>query len=178
MQRQHKIRLWKSSIKTVGQHRFRAVDRFLRRLGYEDQSASPSIFHLGQQFGRAEEAGHVNVVTTRVHDTGFLPRIVFCLYRAGIGQTCFFFDGERVQLSAYPNCRSVAILHERNHAIALPVRLIVFADVFSDGVAQHSQLLSNERGCLRFIVRKFRRRVQRLVRADKLRQFAIDERVE
>ena len=147
-------------------------------MGYEDQSASPSIFHLGKQFGRAEEAGHVNVVTTRVHDTGFLPRIVFCLYRAGIGQTCFFFDGERVQLAAYPNCRSVPILHDGDHAIAFPGRLIVFADVFSDGVARRSQLLCYEHRCLRFIMRKFRRGVQHLVRANELRQFAVDESIE
>ena len=145
MQRNCEIRFRDLRVKSVGQHRFSAVDRFFRRLSDQNQCAAPLLLQLCEHLRRAQHVRNVNVVATSVHHAYILTSIVLRLDCARVGQAGLFFRRQRVKIGAHQNRWPVAVLHDGDHAIAFPIRLDEFSYVLCHLVTERAQLRGEER---------------------------------
>jgi len=127
--------IWSSKplVKAIGQHRPRAVNRFLRRLTYQHQSPVPPALECRQRLRRPDQAGHVNVVSAGVHDSHVLPRRVLRTHFARVGEAGFFHNRQCVHVAANQQAWSWTIFQNGYDSGRLrPIG--VSADVFRDRV--------------------------------------------
>ena len=138
MKRDRKVGLRKAGEEPVAQHCARAVNCFFGRLANQNKRAAPLVLQLGEHLRRAQHGGNVNVVAAGMHHAHVLARIVLRLHRTRIGKPGFLVHRQRVEIRAHENRWTVTILHDRNDAIADPVRALEFSDAFGDCVAKRS----------------------------------------
>ena len=71
----------------------------------------------------------MRVMSAGVHYVHFIALFIFGCDLAGIGQSGFFLNRQRVQISAHQHDRPVAIFHQADNAIAFLIGAFVFAHV-------------------------------------------------
>ena len=116
MQGKSEIGLRKPRIEPVIEHCSGTVYRLFSRLTDQDDRPRPLIVMSRQPSGRTNEAGHVHVVTTGVHYTDIAAGTVACLDFAGIRETGFFHDRQRVHISADQHDWTFAIFQDPDHS--------------------------------------------------------------
>lgn len=116
MQGKGKVRFGKPRIEPILEHSSSTVYRLFGRLTDQDNRSRPSIAMIRQPSGGTNEAGHVHVVTTGVHYTDIAAGTVACLDFAGIRETGFFHDRQRVHISADQHDWTFAIFQDPDHS--------------------------------------------------------------
>ena len=74
------------------------------------------VLRLGEQFGGADEPGHVHVVAAHVTDGDRLSVLILRRDLAGIGKARRFLDGQRVHVGAQHDGRSLAVSKQADDA--------------------------------------------------------------
>src|SRR5262249_8404589 len=93
----------------------------------------------------------------------------------GVGEAGFFLDRKGIHVSAHEQGWASAVLHNGDDAIALPIGVGIFADVFGDVVAEGTKAFGEERRGFVLVGGEFGGAVKGFVGGDKGREFLIDE---
>ena len=143
VQRDAEIRLGKTLEQSVFDHHAGALSDFFRRLGDQNDAASPLRAEFAEQSGGAHQHGAVYVVAAGVHDA-HLGAVVFAdPHFADVVQPGLFDDGQGVHVAADEHGRPVAVGHHRHHARA--------ADAGGDLVAVAFETLCQQGGGFEFL---------------------------
>ena len=108
--RKHDIRLGKAGIQAVLEHGGGAHDAFLGGLADKNERAMPAVFVLRQQRRGPDRDGHVQIVSARVHDGDFNPLIRAGRDMAGVGESRFLQNWERIKFGANHHGGAGAVL--------------------------------------------------------------------
>ena len=160
MQRQGEVGLGKAGVETVLEHVAGAVDGLFGGLADQHDRARPAVAMVGQPSGRADEAGHVDVVAAGVHHADVAPGLVAGLDLARIRQTRFLDDRQRVHVGADQHHRAVAVLEDADDP--------ELADVRRDARAGFRQFLGDPLRRLDLLPRQLRMGVKMRVKCDQL----------
>lgn len=133
----------------------RAVAEFLRGLEEGDEGAAPGVLVVGEDLRGAEQAGDVDVVSTRVHDRHVLAVLTGGGDRRGVRQASGLPHRQRVHVSTQEDAGPVTVRQDADDARA--------ADLAGDVEATGLEPIGRGAGRLRLLVRQFGVRVQVLV---------------
>ncbi len=150
------IRFGEAREQAVGQHRLRAGDGFLGRLGDEHQGAAPLRLHAHQRARRCQPGRHVDVVAAAVGGEAFAA-FAGGFRATGVGQAGLFFHRQAIEFGTHHHGRAGAVLVDR-HDTGL-------ADLFGHREAELAHFRRQLAGGAGFLERQFRVRVQVLVDA-------------
>ena len=91
-------------------------------------------------------------MSASVHDEDVLTRIIFSVNSAGIRKTSLFFNGESIKFGAEHGNWTLTVFEDCDYPGA--------AYVFRNVIAEAAEMISQFRGCLRFMGRELRILVQ------------------
>ena len=92
VQRHREVGTRESFVQSIGEHPLGAAHDLFRRLPDQHHRAAPLRFQIGQHLRRAEERGHVDVVSARVHHARVL---------AGVREPRLLGDRQAVHVAAH-----------------------------------------------------------------------------
>ena len=118
MQGDDAVRLGETGIEAVFQHRHGAEADLFGGLGDHDQRALPFGLAGNEFAGRADPAGHVDVVTAGVHDAGFFAGPCRIAEGGGVGEPGFLDEWQRVHVGADHQRGAGAVLEDGDKAVA------------------------------------------------------------
>ena len=98
--RERDVRLRNPIPKAVLHHRLGAAGDLLRGLEHRDEGPAPRSPGPGEQLRRAQQAGHMDVMATRMHDADSGAVIIRRGECRCVGQAGAFLDGQRVHVGA------------------------------------------------------------------------------
>ena len=91
---------------------------------------------MRHDLSRTQNCRHVQIVPAGVHHPNVATGVVGGAHFAGVGQTGFFFDGERIQLGAQHDRRARSVLEYGHDSAAAHV----FGDLISGTAPARGQL--------------------------------------
>ena len=136
--RERDVRLRNPIAKTILHHRLRAARHLFRGLEHCDEGSAPRSPGPGKQLRRAQQAGHVSVVTAGMHDGDTGPSIIGRRQCRCVRQARALLDGKRVHVGAREHGLARAVSEDADDAGT--------ADLLEDFVAELFELRRRERG--------------------------------
>ena len=116
MEGQHVIGLWKPLVQSVFQHRESAETQLFGRLQDHDQRTLPFVLALSQKLRRADEAGHMRVVSAGMHHAGRHTAGGRGHDCARVRQSGLLDNRQTVHIRAQHDSGPVAVFHDGNNA--------------------------------------------------------------
>jgi len=133
---EHDVGLRHPVVQTVGDHRLGAAALLLGRLEQDHERARPGVTVGDQAFGRAEQAGDVDVVPAGVHHRHVVALGIGAAGGAGVRQPGLLRHRQPVHVRAQQHRRTGAVLQHADHAGA--------TDAGSDGDAESIKRLGDD----------------------------------
>ena len=124
----------------------------------------PLLPQLKEHLSGAQHCRDVQIMPTGVHHRNFLTGIILHMRGACIRQSGLLFNRQRIEVRANHHGRSRTIVQDCNHAVAGPFGLRILANTFGDCITEPAQFFGEEGGGFLFVMRKFGRGMQALVR--------------